>query len=133
MTPEAFMNILAGWLKTKFLPAIFPKRSFVGFLGGAFSQVIASQITQKLMPLIGNGVEIDAEKLKAMAASGFEVSEVIPFEITPALIPEQFRALVAPLLFDEAHPVIKVEFIKEDVDALIDLFATKTVKREVKL
>jgi hypothetical protein len=133
MTPEAFMNILAGWLKTKFLPAIFPKRSFVGFLGGAFSQVIASQITQKLMPLIGNGVEIDAEKLKAMAKDGFEVSEVIPFEITPQLIPEQFRALVAPLLFDEAHPSIKVEFTKEDVDALIDLFATKTVKREVKL
>jgi hypothetical protein len=68
-----------------------------------------------------------------MANDGFEVSDVIPFEITPALIPEQFRALVAPLLFDEAHPVIKVEFTKEDVDALIDLFATKTVKREVKL
>jgi hypothetical protein len=133
MTPEAFMNILAGWLKTKFLPAIFPSRSFVGFLGGACSQIIASQITQKLMPLIGNGVEIDAEKLKAMAADGFEVSEVIPFEITPALIPDQFRALLAPLLFDDAHPVIKVEFTKDDVNALIDLFATKTVRREVKV
>jgi hypothetical protein len=68
-----------------------------------------------------------------MAADGFEVSEVIPFEITPALIPEQFRALVAPLLFDEAHPVIKVEFTKEDVDALIDLFATKTIRTQVQI
>lgn len=67
------------------------------------------------------------------AADGFEVSEVIPFEITSSLIPEQFRALVTPLLFDEAHPSIKVEFTKEDVYALIDLFTTKTVRREVKI
>lgn len=40
---------------------------------------------------------------------------------------------MAPLLFDEAHPSIKVEFTKEDVYALIDLFATKTVRLEVKI
>ena len=133
MTIEMFSNILASWLRTKFLPAIFPKHSFLGFLGGAFSATIADNITRKLMPLIGDGVEIDAAKLKAMAANGFEVSEVIAFDITPELIPQEFRGLIAPYLFDEAHPVIKCEFTKDDVDGLIDLFSGKTIKREINL
>jgi hypothetical protein len=133
MTEEAFIETLAYWLKTKFLPAIFPKKSFVGFLGGAVSSVVAVQIAGKVLPMLGEGIEIDAEKLRKMAADGFEVAEVIPFDITPELIPQQFRAFIAPLLFDAAHPVIKCEFTQEDVNGLIDLFSTKTIKREVKL
>ena len=134
MNVDTFTAILAEWLRTKFLPAIFPKKSFVGFMGGAFSKVIALKMTNTILPLFANGdMELDEKKLREMAADGFAVSDVIPFEITPALIPEQFRPFVAPLLFDEAHPTIKCELTKEDVDDLISLFAPKTVKREVKL
>ena len=134
VTTDTFSDILAGWIRQSFLPAIFPKKSFEGFLGGACSRFMAAKITNMILPLFTNGnLEIDAEALRKYALDGFEVSEVIPFEITSEMIPPQFRALVAPMLFDAEHPTIKCEFTKEDVNSLIALFEGKSIKTSVKV
>lgn len=133
MNTDALTLRFAEWLKAKFFPHVFAGKNLQGFVGGAFSSLIAASVMGKVAPFITPDLKIDAASLKKMADDGFQVTDGIPFEISPNIIPENFRFL-APLLFDMSlpDPSIKVTFRRDDVYSIIDfLFPSAQVSQVI--
>lgn len=126
MDINTFTQKLAGWLRDRFLPKVFPNPSLQGFISGVASGAMASTIAQKYAaPLFQNGqINLDAAQIKQMLSDGFAVSKVLPFRLTPELIPQPYRLFAAPLFFEmnEPNPGINIEFVPEDVDSIVDYF-----------
>lgn len=129
MDINTFTQKLAGWLRDRFLPKVFPNPSLQGFISGVASGTIASTLVQQYAaPLFQNGQlnldDTQVQQLKQKLGHGFAVSKVLPFRLTPELIPQPYRLFVAPLFFDmnEPNPGIGIEFVPEDVDSIVEYF-----------
>lgn len=126
MDINTFTQKLAGWLRDRFLPKVFPNPSLQGFISGVASGTMASTIAQKYAThLFQNGqLNLDASQIKKMLSDGFAVSKVLPFRLTPELIPQPYRLFAAPLFFDmnDPNPGINIEFVPEDVDSIVEYF-----------
>lgn len=126
MDIDIFTQKLAGWLRDRLLPKVFPDPSLRGFISGVASGTMASVIAQQYAaPLFQNGpLNLDATQVKQMLKDGFAVSKVLPFRLTPELIPQPYRLFAAPLFFDmnDPNPGISIEFVPEDVDSIVEYF-----------